>query len=139
MLLPLNLLFKAASLLQQFLRLFLIVPEILSGCLVFNTLQLLTAGRHIKETSRAVPRACSSLRKKSLIPVMIKFRSLVLPKPFLFIRSLARPRGVERPDFRALYETSLMKEQLGTGSSVHRLRQTDRRAAYKMVLRSPQW
>lgn len=78
MLLPLNLLFEAASFLQKFLCLLLIVPEIRGGGLVLNTLQLFPAGRYIKETSRAVPRACSTLQTKILIPVLIKGLSLLL-------------------------------------------------------------
>ena len=52
-LLPLDLLFQPAALLQEFLRLLLIVPKVLSRGLVFDRLQLCAACRYIKETSRA--------------------------------------------------------------------------------------
>jgi hypothetical protein len=47
-----------ASLLQKPLRGFLIVPEILRGCLLLDAVEFGTFRSYIKETSRAVRRVC---------------------------------------------------------------------------------
>ena len=78
-LLSMDFLFEAASLLHQFLGLFLVVPEVRTGGLAFNSFQFFPAGRDIKETSRAAQRACSDLHKKSSILELIKDLSSFLP------------------------------------------------------------
>jgi hypothetical protein len=60
--LALDLLFQSTAILQQLLCGFLIVPEIRRRRLRFDPAQFFTAGRNIKETSRAARRAREGCR-----------------------------------------------------------------------------
>jgi hypothetical protein len=73
--LALNLLFDPATILQQLLCGFLIVPEIRRRRLRFDPAQFFTARRNIKETSRAALRAREGYRTKLSIPGLIRCRS----------------------------------------------------------------
>jgi hypothetical protein len=68
MFLAIDLFFYTAAILEQFLRGFLIVPEIGRRGLRLDLVQLLATLRDIKETSRAVLRARASCQTKLSIP-----------------------------------------------------------------------
>src|SRR5207244_4700583 len=86
LLLPLDLSFQHAALLQQFLRCLLIVPKLRCGSLTLNARQLFTAGGDIKETSRAVRHARASRHTKLSILEWIMFLSLFWNSSCLVIR-----------------------------------------------------
>jgi hypothetical protein len=73
--LTLNLLFEPAAILQQFLRGFLVGPEIRRRGLRFDPVQLVTPCRNIKETSRAGLRAHGGCQTKLSIPGSIEAHS----------------------------------------------------------------
>jgi hypothetical protein len=69
--------------LQDFLSLFLVVPEIGRGGLRLQPLQLRALGLYVKETSAVRPPVASSLRNFPAIPEWQSHRAFLYPSPVL--------------------------------------------------------